>query len=337
MDAARRVLVVGDGGWGTALSMLLAAKGCAVSLWSYDAEYAALLSESRTNPRYLPGFKIPDSVRIGADFEALIDGSELLVSAVPTNFLRSVWKRHAPHLPAHVPLVSVSKGIEDGTFLRPTQILGEVLGDHPVAVLSGPNIAREIADGHPAVTVVASEDASLTPLVQHTFNCERLRVYSNPDARGVELGGVLKNVIAIAAGMCDGLQLGANAKAALVTRGVVEMARLGQALGGQRATFFGISGLGDLLTTCYSPLSRNRTFGERLGRGELAADISASMKMVAEGARSARPLNEIMHERGLRLPITEQVHLAIHEGKPAKAVLESLMRRTVKDEAEDLP
>jgi glycerol-3-phosphate dehydrogenase (NAD(P)+) len=162
-------------------------------------------------------------------------------------------------------------------------------------------------------------------------------VYSNPDARGVELGGVLKNVIAIAAGMCDGLQLGANAKAALVTRGVVEMARLGQALGGQRATFFGISGLGDLLTTCYSPLSRNRTFGERLGRGELAADISASMKMVAEGARSARPLNEIMHERGLRLPITEQVHLAIHEGKPAKAVLESLMRRTVKDEAEDLP
>lgn len=337
MDAAKRVLVVGDGGWGTTLALLLLEKGREVGLWSYDPEYAALMRESRTNPRYLPGFDLPPPLHVDARFEALLDDVDLLVSAVPTNFVRAVWERHAPHLPPNVPVVSVSKGLEDGTFLRPTEILHQVLGHRPVAVLSGPNIAREIAEGRPAVTVVASKDADLTPFVQHTFNGERLRVYSNPDAAGVELGGVLKNVIAIGAGMCDGLKLGANAKSALVTRGVVEMARLGQELGGQRATFFGISGLGDLLTTCYSPLSRNRTFGERLGRGERAADITASMKMVAEGAKTAKPLHEVMQDRGLHLPISEQVYLAIHEDKPAKDVLASLMKRTVKDEAEDLP
>jgi glycerol-3-phosphate dehydrogenase (NAD(P)+) len=336
MNAAKRMMVVGDGGWGTALAVLLDANGCDVGLWAYDPEYAELMQETRTNPRFLPGFDVPAGIRISSSFEELVQGTELFVSAVPTSYLRSVWERHAPLVAPHVPLVSVSKGLEDGTLLRPTQILANILGDHPIAVLSGPNIAREIAHGLPAVTVVACPQPDIAERIQHTFNSDVLRVYRNPDPLGVELGGVLKNVIAIAAGMCDGLKLGANAKSALVSRGVVEMARLGERLGGHRATFFGVSGLGDLLTTCYSPASRNRTFGERLGRGERAADISASMTMVAEGVKTSKPVHELMCEHGLQLPISEQVYYAIHEDKPAKEVLRSLMTRVVKDEAEDL-
>lgn len=336
MDVARHVLIVGDGGWGTALALQLAAAGREVALWSYDAAYAELMRETRTNPRYLPGFDLPLELEISSDFDALVPDVDLVVSAVPTSYLRDVWSEHAPSLPDGIPIVSVSKGLEQGTLLQPTAILAEITGDRPIAVLSGPNIAREIAAHQPAVTVVSSPDPEITLAVQHTFNSERFRVYSNSDAQGVELGGVLKNVIAIAAGMCDGLQLGANAKASLITRGVIEMARLGQALGGSRPTFFGISGLGDLLTTCYSPVSRNRTFGERLGRGELAADISASMTMVAEGVKTSAPVHELMVQYDLQLPISEQVYLTIHESKRPQDVLRSLMGRTVKDEAEDL-
>jgi glycerol-3-phosphate dehydrogenase (NAD(P)+) len=334
----RRVVVVGDGGWGTTLARILVANGCErVGLWSHDADYAEHLARTRTNPRYLPGFDLPPALHVASDFDSLLDGADLLVSAVPTTFLRSTWTEHARRLPADVPLVSVSKGLEDETLLRPSQVLTEVAGGgRPLCVLSGPNIAREIARGLPAATVVGTPDAGLAHRVQATFSNEAFRVYSNPDLAGVELGGVLKNVIAVAAGLCDGMGLGDNAKAALVSRGMVEIARLGEALGGRRPTFFGLSGLGDLLTTCMSPSSRNRTFGERVGRGERIEDILASTPQVAEGVKTARPLHRWMHAHELVLPISEEVYRLLHENRSPRDMLRSLMTRARKDEAEDL-
>lgn len=328
------VVVMGDGGWGTALALHLAASEKPVALWSHDAEYAAQMAESRQNPRFLPGFRIPQAVRISSDLERLLSGADLVISAVPTAYLRSVWSANADALLPGLPILSASKGLEETTLLRPTEILRELVGNRPIAVLSGPNIAREIAHGLPAATVVSSMSPEVTAKIQHRLASDRFRVYSNPDMLGVELGGVLKNVIAIAAGMCDGLKLGVNAKASLCTRGVVEMARLGQRLGGERRTFFGMSGLGDLLTTCYSPASRNRTFGERLGRGEVVADIAASMQMVAEGVKTSAPVHDLMHRYDLALPIAEEVYLVIHEAKSPHDVTSSLMLRGMKDEAE---
>jgi len=336
MDVAQRVVVVGDGGWGTALAEMLATSGKEVGLWSHDPEYAAQMDESRQNPRFLPGFDIHPSIRIDHDLGRLLSDVDLLISAVPTAYLRDVWSGHAPLLPERVPLLSVSKGLEQGSHLRPTEILEELVGERHIGVLSGPNIAREIARGLPAATVVSSPSPETTAMIQRTLSSETFRVYSNADPKGVELGGVLKNVIAIAAGMCDGLHLGTNAKASLCTRGVIEMARLGERLGGTRRTFFGMSGLGDLLTTCYSPASRNRTFGERLGRGELVEDIAASMTMVAEGVKTSAPVHALMHEHDLALPISEQVYYVIHEGKSPRDVTRALMTRGMKDEAEDL-
>ena len=333
----RRVVVVGDGGWGTTLALLLLSHDCEVGLWSYDPEYAALMCDTRTNPRYLPGFSLPEQLRITSELDDLLSDAELLVSAVPTAFLRDVWTRHANLIPGHLPIVTVSKGLENDTLLRPSELIREITGrERSIGVLSGPNIAREIADGQPAATVVSSEDADLMAAVQATFSGDYFRVYSNPDVPGVELGGVLKNIIALAAGMCDGMNLGSNAKAALVTRGILEMSRLGEALGAHRRTFFGVSGLGDLMTTCDSPSSRNRTFGERIGRGERVEDISASMRQVAEGVKSAKPVNELREKHRLSMPISEQVYLMIHEGRSPRESLLALMRRGPRDEAEDL-
>lgn len=332
-----RVVVVGDGGWGTAIAMLLDAVGRSVQIWSYDPDYAEHMQVTRHNPRYLPGFDLPPRIQVGNDFERLVADADLLISAVPTSFLRSVWNPYAASIPADLPIVSVSKGLEHGTLLRPTEILAELLGsERGIAVMSGPNIAREIAEGRPAASVVASPVPALSQRLQNTISGDTFRVYSNPDAVGVELGGVLKNVIALAAGMCDGMQLGVNAKASLVSRGLLEMARIGMALGGRRETFFGLSGLGDLMTTCYSQDSRNRTFGERIGRGERVEDIAASMQQVAEGAKSVGAVREILTQHGLPGPITEEVYLVVHEDKPATEMVPSLMRRAFKDEAEDL-
>lgn len=317
--------------------MLLHAVGRSVRIWSYDPEYARHMQETRHNPRYLPGFDLPDAIEVGHDFGGFVSEADLLISAVPTSFLRDVWAGHVEAVPAHLPIVSVSKGLEKGSLLRPTEILSEIVGtERGIAVMSGPNIAREIAEGRPAASVVASPAEELSRRVQSTISGDTFRVYSNPDSVGVELGGVLKNVIALAAGMCDGMQLGVNAKAGLVSRGLLEMARIGVALGGRRETFFGLSGLGDLMTTCYSQASRNRTFGERIGRGERVADIMASMQQVAEGAKSVGAVRDILKQHGLPGPITEEVYLVVHEEKPPTEMVPSLMRRAFKDEAEDL-
>lgn len=329
----RKVAVIGDGGWGTALALVLLRSGCRVGLWAHDPEYAAFMRAERINPRYLPGFDLPRELEISATLPDLLDGADLLLSAVPTGFVRDVWTQHARVLPGSLPLVTVSKGLEDGTLRRPSEILAEVTGPHrPLAVLSGPNIAREIAKGLPAATVVASDDAALARRIQATFRDPAFRVYVNDDMPGVELGGVLKNVIALAAGMADGLELGANAKAALVTRGVLEMARLGETFGGRRATFFGLSGLGDLFTTCTSPSSRNRTFGERIGRGERVEDIASGMHQVAEGVKSARPVHELSVRHGLTLPISTEVYRVVHEGRAPAESVRALMERMQRDE-----
>jgi glycerol-3-phosphate dehydrogenase (NAD(P)+) len=331
-----RVVVVGDGGWGTALALLLVHAGHDVSLWSHDGDYAQEIGRTRSNPRYLPGFELPAALRVGSDFATLAQGASLVISAIPTQFVRPTWSRLARHLAPGTPVLTVTKGLEEQSLLRPSQVLAELVGPRPIAVLSGPNIAREIARGLPAVSVVASSDAATARLVQHALTSERFRVYLNPDVTGVELGGALKNVIALAAGICDGLELGANAKAALLSRGLLEMARLGVAFGGQRPTFFGLSGLGDLITTSYSETSRNRTFGERLGRGERVADIVAGMRQVAEGVKSSAPLHDLMTRHGIPMPIAEQVYLVIHHGKSVRDVARDLMVRGMKDESEDL-
>ena len=332
----KRVVVVGDGGWGTAIAIHLSKKGIDVGLWSHDAAYAQHLREHRTNPRFLPGHAIPAGVRVSAALVELLPGADLLVSAVPTEFVRAVWTGHARALPAGLPILSLTKGVEQGTGLRPTQILRETIGVRPTAVMSGPNIAWEIAKGWPATAVAAGDDKALVASIREHFSSGAFRVYSNPDAIGVELGGALKNVIAVAAGICDGMGIGHNAKAALVTRGVIEIARLGAALGGDRRTFFGLSGLGDLMTTCYSPSSRNRTFGERIGRGERPQDVIASTAQVAEGVKSAAPVHDLAKRHGLTIPISEEVHRILSEGRDPRASLEALMLRGKKDEAEDL-
>lgn len=332
----RRVVVVGDGGWGTAMSIHLARKGVPVGMWSHDAEYAKHLADHRTNPKFLPGYAIPPVVAVSSDVAELLPAADLAVSAVPTEFLRAVWTRLGPALPARMPVVSLTKGVEQGTLERPSQILADVLPGHPVVVMSGPNIAWEVAKGHPAATVASSSDASVVEKVRERFSCDTFRVYMNPDPVGVELGGALKNVIAVAAGICDGMGLGDNAKAALVSRGVTEMASLGAALGGQRRTFFGLSGLGDLVLTCYAKTSRNRTFGERVGRGERPRDIVASMAQIAEGVKSAAPVRALGQKHGLSIPICVEVFRMLHEDKDPKASVASLMRRGHKDESADL-
>lgn len=332
----RRVVVVGDGGWGTAMAIHLARRGHEVGLWSHDAEYAAHLAEVRANPRFLPGHAIPPEVRIGADLGALAGGADLVVSAVPTEFLRAVWGRHGGALPRGTPVLSLTKGVEQGTGLRPSEVLRALVPGRPVAVLSGPNIAWEVAKGLPATAVVGGDDPAVVRAVREHLSSETFRLYGNADAVGVELGGALKNVIAVAAGIGDGLGLGHNAKAALLTRGVIEMARLGGALGAERRTFFGLSGLGDLMTTCYSPTSRNRTFGERVGRGEDPQDVIASTRTVAEGVKAAAPVRDLARAHGLAVPICEEVYRVVHDGKSPRASVASLMLRDRKDESEDL-
>lgn len=326
------VAVLGNGGWGTALALLARGNGCDVRIWGIDAPYVAETARSRENPRYLPGVTIPADVLLSSDAAACADGATILVSAVPTQFLRATMRTLAPSLPAGVPVVSVSKGLEIGTLERPTEILREILGPRPVAVLSGPSHAEEVARGLPASVVVASDDPSVAARVQRVFSCATFRAYASDDVAGVELAAAVKNVIAIAAGVCDGLGLGDNAKAALITRGNAELARLGTALGAKPATFAGLAGIGDLITTCTSRHGRNRAVGERLGRGERIRDILGSMVQVAEGVRTAESVVELARSRGVEMPISEVVRKMLLDELSPRAALAELMGRPLKAE-----
>ncbi len=329
----RDIAIIGDGGMGTVLSMLLCEKGIGTRMWSYDAGQLALIQRGRENKKFLPGYRVPATLVFEARDDRAMAGADLIVSAVPCQYMRGIWQRLARQVPAGVPIVSVAKGIENDTLLRPTQILGDVLGpDIPLAALSGPTIADELARRLPATACAAAEDEALARKIQSTFTCSWLRVYTNTDLIGVELAGAMKNVIAIAAGIIDGVGAGDNAKAALLTRGLAEITRLGVAMGAQENTFAGLTGLGDLVTTCISPKGRNRSFGERIGRGQTPAEAQAATDSVVEGIATCRSVVGLAARYGVEMPITQAVYEVLFENKPVKAAIEDLMSRRLKPE-----
>jgi glycerol-3-phosphate dehydrogenase (NAD(P)+) len=325
--------VLGAGAWGTAMGLVLARNPeHRVTLWSARPEQGRLLQEKRENTRLLPGVPIPPSVHLTIDVEEAVAGADLLIAAVPTAYLRAAMARVAAAVRADQPVLSLVKGIENTTFRRPTEILADALGERPLAVLSGPSHAEEVARGLPTTLVAASEDLSLARWIQERFSTERFRVYTNLDTVGVELAGALKNIIGIAAGICDGLGYGDNAKAALLTRGLAEMARFGVAHGAEPQTFWGLAGMGDLITTCFSRHGRNRAVGERLGRGEKPATLLAGMEMVAEGVNTTASVFAKATHMGLSLPITVEVYQVLFEGKNPRDAVNDLMLREPRHE-----
>lgn len=328
--------IIGDGAMGTLAACILAEGGYRVTLWSAFADHAATMQRERENRRFLPGLKLPESVSVTSDARQLPREAQFLVSAVPTPYLREVFGRIASDLPA-APIVSVTKGIEVRSLKRPSQVLHELLGEErPVAVLSGPCIANEIAARKPATVVVAGQDEHLCRRVQEAMSREYFRVYRNSDPVGVELAGALKNVIAIAAGMCDGLKLGDNAKAALLTRGLAEISRLGRELRADTATFSGLAGMGDLVTTCISPHGRNRTVGEAIGSGRSLQEVLSGMHQVAEGVHTTRSAVALAERAGVEMPICRQVYNILFENKEPRIAIRDLMTRPWRSEEEPL-
>jgi glycerol-3-phosphate dehydrogenase (NAD(P)+) len=327
------VTIIGDGGMGTVLSILLCEKGVATRMWGHDAEQLARFERHRENTRFLPGYPLPDSLVFEGRDDRAMAGAELIVSAVPCQYMRGIWTRLRPHVPGGVPIVSVAKGIENDTLLRPTQIIDDVLeGERALSALSGPTIADELARKLPATACAAAEDESLATAVQHTFTCPWLRVYTNTDLIGVELAGAMKNVIAIAAGIIDGVGAGDNAKAALLARGLAEIKRLGLAMGAHDYTFAGLTGLGDLVTTCISPKGRNRSFGEQIGRGRTVEQAREATASVVEGVATCRSVMALAARHQVEMPITGAVYEVLFEAKPVQAAIEDLMSRELKAE-----
>lgn len=330
----KRACVIGAGGWGTALGVLLARQGVEVALWGYDPVHVAEMRETRRNETYLPGIELPEEVTPVAGLEAAVKGAELVLCVTPSKAVRQVAGQlfESDALPQGVPLLSCTKGIEHGTGLRMSEILEAAFPRNPVAVLSGPSHAEEVVCGAPTAVVIGTADEGLATRLQSVFSGETFRAYRSSDVAGIELGGALKNVYALAAGVSDGLGLGDNTKAALITRSLAEMVRLGVELGGRKETFQGLSGVGDLMVTCFSRHSRNRGVGERLGRGETIEAILASMKMVAEGVPTTRSARECARRGGIEVPVIDQVYAILWEGKPPAEALASLMGRELRAE-----
>lgn len=331
------IAILGDGAWGTAIALLLAQDPqYRIRLWSARAENGRLLQKHRENVCLLPGVAIPPAVQLTTDIGQAVADADLWVAAIPTVYLRTTLTRIAAAVQAGPPVLSLAKGLENDTFLRPTEIVTQVLGVEKTVVLSGPSHAEETSRGLPASVVAASGDLELARWIQQLFRGERFRVYTNPDPVGVELAGALKNIIGIAAGINDGLGLGDNAKAALLTRGLVEMTRFGVALGAQARTFTGLAGLGDLITTCISPHGRNHRLGQRLAHGEHWTDIQTTMTMVAEGAFTARSVHQRAGQMGIDMPITTEVYRVLYENKDPRTAVTELMLREPKGEMESL-
>ncbi len=335
----KNISIIGDGAMATVLAMLLAEKNVPVRVWGYDAAQLKQIEQSRENVRFLPGYKLPDSIGFEPADDRIFAGCGLIVCAVPCQFIRSVFERLKKYFP-FVPIVSVAKGIENETLFRPTQIIADVLG--PVltagksqlktAVLSGPTIADELARKLPATACVASEDDELGKKIQFTFSTDWLRLYTNTDLVGVELAAACKNVIAIAAGIVDGIGAGDNAKAALLSRGLAEITRLGIACGAKPQTFAGLTGLGDLVTTCISPKGRNRSFGERIGKGLDRNNALAATHSVVEGVTTCKSVIELAKKYNVEMPIAEAVNQVLFENKPVHKAIGDLMTRKLKSE-----
>ena len=327
-------VVLGAGSWGTAFAKVLADAGRSVVIWARRPEIAAAICERRVNPDYLPEIVLPPSVSATTDPVAALRTADLVVLAVPSQTLRANLAGWAGAIAPHATLISLMKGIELGTLKRMSEVIVEVanVSADRVAVVSGPNLAGEIVLEQPAATVVACVDTERAAFVQRAISTRYLRPYTNDDVIGCELGGAVKNVIALAYGMATALGLGSNTRATLITRGLAETARLGVALGADPLTFSGLAGLGDLVATCVSPLSRNRTFGERLGRGETVEQAYAATRQTAEGVKSCLSIRNLARNHGVEMPITEQVERVCHEGADPRAALTALMSREMKPE-----
>jgi glycerol-3-phosphate dehydrogenase (NAD(P)+) len=333
-DSPERVTIVGDGQMGVVMAAMLAERGVPVTLWGPFPDAVRALGATRRSAR-LPGLALPAEVRCEADGAAALAGATIAVNAIPTQFVRAAWRPIAAHLAHDVPVVSVTKGIEDGTLLRPSEVIAQAApaaGGRAVAVLSGPTIAAELAERKPATMVSASHDAALAERTQRTFALPWLRIYTNHDVVGVEIAGAAKNVVALAAGMVDGLGLGSNAKSALLARGLAEIVRLGTALGARQETFFGIAGVGDLATTCFSPEGRNRSCGEAIGRGERLDEYLARTDSVVEGVATSRAILALADRHGVEMPIVRAVESILFHGVTPAEAIRALMGREARAE-----
>lgn len=333
-----KIGVVGAGSWGTALANLLAAKGYGIDLWAYESEIIAQIEQERENKVFLSGILMESTVKPTADMAVASSGKDLVLMVVPSHVMRETTAQMREHLPREAIVVSASKGIENATHLTMTGVLNQILPHVPqeqLAVLSGPSFAREVAMGFPTAVTVAAKDLAVATLVQHVFATSSFRVYTNNDVLGVELGGAVKNVIAIAAGMIDGLGLGLNTRAALITRGQTEIRRLGVALGAKPRTFTGLAGIGDLILTCTGTLSRNHTLGQKIGRGMKLKDILAEMRMVAEGVKTSQSIYNLSRKIGVEMPICHAIYHILYNDLAPEVALQRLMTRELKYELDE--
>jgi glycerol-3-phosphate dehydrogenase (NAD(P)+) len=330
-----KLAIIGGGSWGTALAIVLAPRAQSVRLWVFEEDLARRMQTTRENHVFLPGYRVPDNVEITSELPRALRGAEIVLGVMPSHHARRLYREMLPHLNAQMRFVSATKGIETGGLLRISQVIDGVLRAKfapRVAVLSGPSFAREVARGDPTALVVASTDAELASEVQAAFSGPTLRLYTNSDPVGVEVGAALKNVIAISAGICHGLGLGSNTQAALITRGLAEITRLAVAMGGEARTLAGLAGLGDLVLTCTGGLSRNRKVGMELAAGRTLAEVLASMRMVAEGVETCNAAVRLGEEYNVDLPIICQMHAVLHGAKTPQAALRELMERSLKSE-----
>ena len=332
-----RIAIFGGGSWGTGLALVLAAsrRKHEIRLWVRDSSLAESIERDRENKKYLPGISVPACVEVTAELEEALHESQIVVGAVPSAHTRGIFALALPHLSREAAFLSATKGLEPATHLRMSEVISQVLNARfvpSVAVLSGPSFAAEAAEGHPTAVVLASKDAALSAFLQEEFSGPTFRLYTNDDVLGVELAGAMKNVMAIAAGTCQGLGLGANSLAALITRGLAEMTRLAVALGGKPETLSGLAGMGDLILTCYGTQSRNRKVGFDLGQGRSLEEILAGMTMVAEGVGTTAALLALAKENRIDLPITQQVHSLLHLGNSPREAIRAIMERPLKRE-----
>ena len=327
-----RIAIIGDGGWGTTLAALLSNKGYSVTLWGAFDNYVRVMEKSRLNPKFLPGVKIPREIKITSNIKTAVTEKEIVVLAVPSQYSRLVLKKIKGNFSEKTIFLSVTKGIEIKSSNRISEIIYEELGPIKLAVLSGPTIAQEVAGGIPTTAVAASTNKKIRKTIQEVFSTQNFRVYTNPDVIGVELGGSLKNVIAIACGVSDGLGFGTNTKAAILTRGLAEISRLGKAMGAKLETFSGISGLGDLVTTCISTQSRNRMVGELIGKGKRLKEIFRHMQMVAEGVPTAKSAYALSLKYKVDMPIIKEVYHLLYMNKSPRQAVKDLMTRKSKEE-----
>ena len=327
-----KLAIIGGGSWGTALAIVLAPRSEWLRLWVYEADLAERISHSRVNDVFLPGFRLADSVQIVRELPAALQGADIVLGVMPSHHARGLYSAMLPHLKPSVILVSATKGLEQGSLLRMSQVIEQVTGAERVAVLSGPTFAREVAAGNPTAVVIASSNADVARCVQEAFSGPTFRLYTNADPAGVEVGAALKNVIAIGAGICEGLGLGHNPTAALITRGLAEITRLAIAMGGQARTLAGLAGLGDLVLTCSGDLSRNRYVGKELGHGRPLAEVLASMRMVAEGVETCGAAVALGAKFGVDLPIIQQMNAVMGGRKTPQDAVRELMDRSLKSE-----